>query len=349
MASDTYPTHDWLTSEVDSSVDIKALDAGVSLLVSQPEKFGTTLALVVVHNGKVVREIYGQDTNEKTTLISWSMAKSITQAMVAMAVGDGLLSIEDDHLFPEWENDDRALITLGNLLNMSSGLEWVEDYVDEKVSDVIEMLFGTDKYVGDHAAYAASKNLEAIPGSKYMYSSGTTNLVTKILSRALGEQAGSFDAMTRYMHSRLFEPLGMSSALGRFDLSGNFVGSSYVYATARDFARFGYLYLKDGIWDGSRLLPDGWVNYSRTPIARDSENGLDYGAHVWMFPNDPGSIAALGYEGQFTWVSPRRNLVVVRMGKTDAELAPQLRTQLSKIIEAFPASGPEIGNDGQHG
>jgi CubicO group peptidase (beta-lactamase class C family) len=90
--------------------------------------------------------------------------------------GDGLLSIEDDHLFPEWENDERANITLGHLLNMSSGLEWVEDYVDDKSSDVIEMLFGSEKFVGDHAAYAASKNLEAKPGTKYVYSSGTTNL-----------------------------------------------------------------------------------------------------------------------------------------------------------------------------
>ena len=141
----------------------------------------------------------------------------------------------------------------------------------------------------------------------------------------------------------------MSSAIPRFDDSGNFVGSSYVYATARDFARFGYLYLNDGIWNGLRLLPEGWVDYSRTPIARDPDNNLDYGAHVWMFPNDPGSIAALGYEGQFTWASPRRNLVVVRLGKTNAEYGPQLRSELSKIVGAFPAQTSDFGNDGDHG
>jgi hypothetical protein len=230
-----------------------------------------------------------------------------------------------------------------------SGLEWLEDYVDDTTSDVIEMLFGEKKFVGDHAAYAASKNLEAAPGTKYLYSSGTTNLVTKILSRALGEKPGSTDAMSKFMQQRLFDPLGMRSAIPRFDASGNFVGSSFVYATARDFARFGYLYLNDGMWNDSRLLPKGWVDYSRTPIARDPDNDLDYGAHVWMFPNDPGSIAALGYEGQFTWASPRRNLVVVRLGKTNAQYAPRLRAELSKIVHAFPTQGSDLGNDGHHG
>ncbi len=348
MAFDTFPALDWLDGELDPSVDAEALDGVISILASQPPDLATTLALVVVHNGHVVREFYGPETNASTTLISWSMAKSITQALVGMAVGDGLISIDDNHLFPEWEHDNRANITLGNLLNMSSGLEWVEDYVDDKTSDVIEMLFGSEKFVGDHAAYAASKYLEANPGTKYLYSSGTTNLVTKILSRALGEKPGSTDAMTKYMQERLFDPLGMRTAIPRFDASGNFVGSSFVYATARDFARFGYLYVNDGMWNGSRMLPEGWVDYSRTPIARDPDNNLDYGAHVWMFPNDPGSIAALGYEGQFTWASPRRNLVVVRLGKTNADHAPYLRAALSKIVHAFPTQGSDIGNDGHN-
>ena len=348
MAFDTFPTLVWLDGELDPTVDVETLDGVIAELASQPQHLATTLALVIVHNGRIVREFYGPETDASTTLISWSMAKSITQALVGMAVGDGLLSIADDHLFPEWEHDDRARITLGNLLNQMSGLEWVEDYVDDKASDVIEMLFGSGNG-GDHAAYAASKSLEAQPGTKYLYSSGTTNLVTKILSRALGEQPGSTDAMSKFMKERLFEPLGMSSAIPRFDDSGNFVGSSYVYATARDFARFGYLYLNDGIWNGSRLLPEGWVDYSRTSVARDPDNNLDYGAHVWMFPNDPGSIAALGYEGQFTWASPRRNLVVVRLGKTNAEYGPQLRSELSKIVGAFPAQASDFGNDGDHG
>ena len=132
MAFDTFPTLDWLDGELDLSVDVETLDGVISVLASQPRHLATTLALVVIHNGQVVREMYGPDTDASTTLISWSMAKSITQALVGIAVGDGLLSIDDDHLFPEWEHDDRSNITLGNLLNMTSGLEWLEDYVDDK-------------------------------------------------------------------------------------------------------------------------------------------------------------------------------------------------------------------------
>jgi CubicO group peptidase (beta-lactamase class C family) len=142
VAFDTFPAINWLDGELDRTVDVETLDGVVSLLASQPHHLATTLALVVVHNGRVVREMYGPETDASTTLISWSMAKSITQALVGIAVGDGLLSIDDDHLFPEWEHDDRAKITLGNLLNQMSGLEWLEDYVDDTASDVIEMLFG---------------------------------------------------------------------------------------------------------------------------------------------------------------------------------------------------------------
>jgi CubicO group peptidase (beta-lactamase class C family) len=163
VAFDTFPTLDWLDGELAPSVDAETLDVAIAELASQPPHLATTLALVVIHNGRIVREFYGPETDASTTLISWSMAKSITQALVGMAVGDGLLSLEDDHLFPEWENDERAHITLGHLLNQMSGLEWVEDYVDNEVSDVIEMLFGSEKFVGDHAAYAASKKLAAKP------------------------------------------------------------------------------------------------------------------------------------------------------------------------------------------
>jgi CubicO group peptidase (beta-lactamase class C family) len=232
---------------------------------------------------------------------------------------------------------------------MSSGLAWCEDYVDDSISDVMQMLFGEGDFAGDHAGYASAKELEAAPGSKYMYSSGTTNLVTRILAVALGEKQGSSEVVETFMRQRLFGPIGIHSAIPKFDDTGNFVGSSFVYAIARDFARFGYLYLNDGVWGDNRLLPEGWVQYGRTAIARDPENGLDYGAHWWMSPEDPGSMTAMGYEGQFTWISPDRDLVLVRLGKTDNELVPALRDQLVQIIGAFPAQGSEIGHDSTHG
>ena len=346
MVVSSFPGADWTNGPLASDVDGEAVDAAIAVLAEQLPEIGTTESLVLVHNGQLVREMYGSETNSESTVISWSMAKTITQALVGIAVGDGLLSVTDSDLLPQWHHDSRSQITLENLLNMASGLAWREDYVDDQASDVIEMLFGNGDFVGDHASFTAAKDLEADPGTKYLYSSGTTNIICRVLANALGEQQGSSDAIKSYLQTRLFDPLGMTSAVPRFDAVGTFVGSSYVFATAKDFARFGYLYLRDGMWGDTRILPRGWVQYSRTPFARDEDNGFDYGAHLWMSPLDPGSMAALGYEGQFTWASPKRNLVLVRTGKTNIELAPRLREELMKIITAFPATHADIGNDG---
>ena len=348
MATRDFPENDWLTGAPGPEVDVAQMDAAIAEISNNPSEFGTNLALVVVHKGRIVREIYGEGVTAQSTLISWSVAKSITHALVGIAVKDGVLSVSDSNLFPHWQ-DERARITLGNLLNMTSGLAWCEDYVNDSISDVIEMLFGEGDFAGDHAGYASAKELEAAPGSKYMYSSGTTNLVTRILAVALGEKNGSSELVESFMLQRLFEPIGINSAIPKFDDTGNFVGSSFVYAIARDFARFGYLYLNDGLWGDNRLLPEGWVQYGRTAVALDPENGLEYGAHWWMSPEDPGSMTAMGYEGQFTWISPDRDLVLVRLGKTDNELVPALRDQLVQIIRAFPAQRSEIGNDSTHG
>jgi CubicO group peptidase (beta-lactamase class C family) len=348
MPTREFPKNDWLTGAPGPDVDAAQMDAAIAEISTNPSEFGTNLALIVVHRGRIVREIYGEGVTAQSTLISWSIAKSITHALVGIAVKDGVLSISDRNLFPHWQ-DERAGITLGNLLNMSSGLSWREDYVNDSISDVIEMLFGEGEFAGDHSRYASAKELEAKPGSKYMYSSGTTNLVTRILAVALGEKNGSSETVERFMRQRLFEPIGIHSAIPKFDDTGNFVGSSFVYAFARDFARFGYLYLNDGMWGEKRLLPEGWVQYGRTSIALDPENGLEYGAHWWMSPEDPGSMTAMGYEGQFTWISPDRDLVLVRLGKTDNELVPELRGKWVEIIRAFPADGSEIGNDSTHG
>ena len=213
---------------------------------------GLTLALVAVHRGQVVAERYGRqpdtafgpgsDVAADTTLISWSMAKSITDALVGMCVKDGLLALDERARISVWASDERSGITLDHLLQMRSGLRWVEDYVDGESSDVIAMLFGTGK--DDHAAYAIGCPLRHVPGSTWEYSSGTTNVIARIVGDVLGDRAGSHERMDG-LQRRLFNTLGMD-AEPRFDAAGTFVGSSYVYASARDFARFGYLYLQIG-------------------------------------------------------------------------------------------------------
>ncbi len=336
MSARPFPATDWPSQTIDSDVNRPGLDAALASITQRPTEEGQTHALLVVHRGSIVSEFYGEDVDKDSTLISWSMAKSMTQALIGMAVGDGLLSVNDSHLLPQWESDARANITLDDLLTMRSGLSWVEDYVDGDASDVIEMLFGESEYTGDHAGYAASKPLIHTPGSQYLYSSGTTNIIARILANALGEPAGSHEVFERYLNTRLFDAIGMSSPLAKFDEAGTFVGSSFVYATARDFARFGYLYLNDGVWNGKRLLPEGWVQYAGRVIAHDSEMPLDYGAQWWVWPEDEGSIIAHGYEGQIIWVSPRRELVVVHCGKTDAAFGAQLRSLVAELVGVFP-------------
>jgi len=143
--------------------------------------------------------------------------------------------------------------------------------------------------------------------------------------------------MRAYLQSRLFGPIGMSSAAPKFDTAGTFVGSSYVYATARDFAKFGYLYLRDGTWDGHRLLPEGWVDEARTEVAVDPDPPhFGYGAHWWIHRDQPGSVSAHGYEGQYITVLPQRDLVVVQLSKVPSDVRAPLLAKLDRLVEAFP-------------
>lgn len=350
---ETWPTGEWHEGDPTSDVDRHRLHAATTRLTLQPDEVGLTQALLVVQDGRIVSESYGPGGGRDRPLISWSIAKSVTAALVGIAVGDGVLSVDDSSLRPEWAADERSCITLHHLLTMSSGLAWAEDYVDAGVSDVIEMLFGGqtslptfdehgrldpgDTAPNDAAGYAAAKYCAAEPGSEYRYSSGTTNIVCEYLGRRLGERPGDSSVVARYMHDRLFSAIGMSTAVPRFDRRGTFVGSSYVYATTRDFARFGLLHLAGGTWNGHRILPVGWVEYSSTPVARDPENSYDYGAHWWMNPADPGSMCAKGFEGQHIWLSSRRGIVVVRLGRTTADQAPALEDAMLQLVESFPA------------
>jgi CubicO group peptidase (beta-lactamase class C family) len=336
MSAGPFPTTDWPLGTVGEDVREPALREACRLIEERPVEQGVTHALLVVHRGAVVHEFYGEGIDQDSTLISWSMAKSITQSLIGMAVKDGVLNISDSHLLSQWESDGRREISLDDLLTMRSGLSWIEDYVDGSVSDVIEMLFAESEFTGDHAAYAASKPLVHAPGTQWLYSSGTTNIIARVLANALNEPAGSHEVFKSFMQTRLFDEIGMNSAIAKFDDAGTFVGSSFVYATARDFARFGYLYLNDGVWNGKRLLPEGWVEYAGRVVAHDPEMSLDYGAQWWVWPDDEGSIMAHGYEGQILWVSPRRDLVIVHCGKTDATYGAQLRSMVAGLVEAFP-------------
>lgn len=318
------------------------VSAAADALFAPNAPHGRSLALLVQIDGETVLERYGTQPDTPfgpggpvtadTALVSWSMAKSITHAAVGIAVADGLLQLDAPAPVPEWSGTPKEAITLQQLLDMRSGLEFVEDYVDDSISHCIEMLFGSG--AGNVAGYAAALALLHQPGSVWNYSSGTSNIVARIVGQALG---GGREAMEAFLAGRLFGPTGMSSASATFDGAGTFIGSSFVHATARDFARFGQLYLHDGVTAaGERILPEGWREHARRHSADDPDGAFAYGSHWWLWPEFPGTFGAHGYEGQFTIVSPERQLVVVHLGKCPADTRAPLVAELHRIVAAVP-------------
>jgi CubicO group peptidase (beta-lactamase class C family) len=315
--------------------DVVAL---VDELFGDPARYGDTYAVVVVVGGRLLLERYGgalpsfthppTPVEPTTKLLSWSMAKSITHSLVGLLVGDGLLDPSAPAPVSEWAGDERAAITLEHLLAMRSGLAWREDYGDAGASDVIDMLFGSGS--ADVAAFAASRPAAAPPDTEFVYSSGTTNVVARIV----GDVAGGEDGV-RGLLDRLFGPIGATSPEPRFDDAGTFVGSSYVHATARDYARYGLLHLRDGCWDGTRVLPEGWVDHARTLRSVDPEDGSGYGAHWWVEQDAFGTFRAQGYEGQSILVCPAKDALVVRLGRTTEDLKPALVDWRRRTIEAI--------------
>ncbi len=268
---------------------------------------GTPFAFVVLHDGAIVAERYREGISESTQLLSWSMGKSFVNALAGIMCKDGMVDINAPMDIPQWQNDGRKAITLNDLMQMQSGLEWNENYGNR--SDVNLMLHREK----DMGLFALSKPLEYEPGTHWYYSSGSTNIVMRYLR---GKFASDVEFLT-YMRERLFGPLGIRNAHFEPDMSGTPVGSSYLYVTARDFARFGEMFLEDGCVEGERILPEGWVEYTATP-ASDSNGG--YGAFFWLnrngvCPDAPADMySCQGHDGQEIYIIPSKGLVVVILG-----------------------------------
>ncbi len=330
-----WPTRAWPPGDLPHGANARQIQRLLdeAFAAEPPADLGLTQAVVIVQGGRLVLERYADDFGPDVACRSWSMAKSITHALVGLAVGDGRLDIKAPANVPEWKGtgDPRGEITLDHLLRMSSGLAFVEAYSPDHPSDVIEMLFGKGK--DDVATFAAAFPLAHPPGSWFAYSSGTSNIVSRCVAQALRADGPAFES---FMRERLFGPLGMTSAAPRFDAAGTFIGSSFCFATPKDFARFGLLYLRDGVWEGRRLLPEGWVDYARTPTFQqpDCPDG-PYGAHWWLGLAGPGSFSANGYEGQHIVLCPDRDLIIVRNGATPEATQPAVKAWLGDLAGAF--------------
>lgn len=309
------------------------------------DELAETNAVVIVQAGRVLVERYAgerpffdrpsEPITATSTLHSWSIAKSFLHLLVGTLVEEGRLDPDDLAAVPEWrlEHDPRHAIRVADLLAMRDGLDFVEEYELGRASDVIEMLFGQGQR--DVAGYAAAKPLAHEPGTFFHYSSGTSN----ILSRIVADLVGHGERYREFIEERIFSPLGMRGASATFDETGVFIASSYVYATALDYAKFGLLYLRGGQWEDRQLVSPSWVATAQVPLSADLEGGTWYSWHWWVTGDRYGTYGASGYEGQMISVAPALDAVVVRFGHTPEERAPELGAWRSRVLDVLAEDG----------
>lgn len=329
-----WPMGDGLANRLLTSSNRNYLDSALSFVL-QPfnGKEVYSRAVVVVHKGAIVAEQYSQGYTKNSMFLGWSMAKSITGALIGILVKEGKLHVNQPAPVAVWQNEkgNRHSITIENLLQQTSGLNFSEVYSNH--SNATNMLFNK----ADMAGYTASLRLRSPPGSEFYYSSGNSNILSGIIRGTVGEK--SYHA---FPYKALFHKIGMHHTLLEPDASGTFVGSSYIYASARDYARFGLLYLNDGVFNGERILPEGWVQKTVTPPA--SNHQKNYGYQFWLngvdekdsskreFPEVPEDMFyADGFGGQRIYIIPSLQLVVVRIGLNKFEE----HIFLEKIMKAF--------------
>ena len=297
-----------------SNIDYAKLNAVVANAFDKKgQKDKRTRSVIVIYKDKIIAEKYADGFDINSRILGWSMTKSITGTMFGILQKQGKIDIMKPAPIAEWATDERSKITTNDLLHMNSGLEWEEDY--GKISDVTKMLFIEE----DMTKSQIHKPLVGKPNNTWNYSSGTTNLLSGILRKQFKTHQEYLD----FWYTNLLDKIGMHSSIIETDMAGNFVGSSYGWATTRDWAKFGLLYLHKGNWNGEQIFDESWAKYVSTPT---NTSGGQYGAQFWLnaggrFPNAPKDMFyASGYQGQMVAIFPSNDLVIVRMGlKEDPE------------------------------
>ncbi|MEN7549454.1 serine hydrolase [Rapidithrix thailandica] len=318
--------------EQDHVVNLRQLEQAFDYAFHQPKKVNTR-AFLVFHHSTLVMEKYAEGFDAQLPQAGWSMCKSVINALVGILVKQGRLDIHAPvNLWPS--GDLRNQLTIHQLLQMSSGLGFKEKYLGR--TDVTQMLFDSPSV----ADFVLKKPLKYPPGTFWDYTSGTTNIISFKLREILGASYHNFP------YQELFAKTGMHSAEMECDANGLYVGSSFMFASAHDWARFGLLYANDGVWEGERILPEGWVDYSRQPNPA-AEMGR-YGAHFWLnagekdhpekrfWPSLPNDLYyASGFEGQFVMVIPSHSLLIVRLGQTLRKEDYDMEGVINKVLKAF--------------
>ncbi len=297
------------------NVDYNQLEMAIDGAFTNAEVQKTRTVLVSYKN-QIIGEKYTAGFTKDTPVLGWSMTKSVLATLYGILQYRG--KIEMGYLpFKELElsglpgKDPRDLISLDDLLRMQSGMAWDEDY--SSISDVTRMLFMARDMTKAQLKTDYTLNSPKI----WNYSSGTSNLLSGILR----EQFKSHQDYLDFPYSALIDKIGMHSMLIETDMSGNFVGSSYGWANTRDWAKFGILHLNRGKWNGEQLFSPEWIDYITRPTAQS--NGT-YGAHWWLnaegkYPDVPKDLySANGYQGQYVFIIPSKDLVIVRTGLAES-------------------------------
>ncbi|MCX2681237.1 serine hydrolase [Galbibacter sp. EGI 63066] len=289
-----------------SNLDYKKINATVKAAFKNND-VQKTRSVLVIYKDHIIAEKYSDSIDKDSKLLGWSMTKSVLATLYGILQYQGKLNINDPAKVDAWQNDERRNITYSNLLHMNSGLEWEEDY--STISDVTKMLYQDE----DMTKRQAEKVAKYPPDTHWNYSSGTSNLLSGLLQK----EFDNYRDYVNFPYEALIDRIGMNSMIIETDLAGNYVASSYGWATTRDWGKFGLLYLHNGNWNGDQLFDKSWVDYVNTP-ATASE--AEYGGHFWLqtlekLPDVPSdTYYADGFQGKRVYIVPSKDLVVVRMG-----------------------------------
>ena len=334
-----------------TNVDQAKLDAALQAFAAPQGDLGATHSLLVMHKGARVLERFAQGYDADIRFNSWNIGGSLTAALAGRAVQTGVLkSVDEPTGLTEWTiaADGREKITIRHLLQMNAGLKWRERNVgNEAGSDAEKMLFGAGQ--ANIMTYATAAKPRTEPGTTFNYSTGGSVMLASAVQRRLPPLTASDGLRTyawrKFLSDDFFDKLGMSTASPQFDKSGNYY-SSLVWMSARDMAAFGELCLRDGIWNGERLLPDGWIQFMRTPSS--AKGGESYGAGFWIKAKDKpdalvaslpdDAFAAGGDRGAVIVMIPSKDIVIVRTGITPfgEKGRAALGVWLGEVAAVFP-------------
>jgi CubicO group peptidase (beta-lactamase class C family) len=340
-----YPTRGWARGDP-RGADHTQLETALGKLFAKKSAAGVydTRAVLVVQGGKLVIERYAPGFGGASRFRSWSAGKSLVNAWIGLLVRDGRVALDEPLDARPWRSradDPRREITVRQALQMTTGLANDDGDSSDSDSFIAQLLFGQAS--GDTALAAADVALAAPPGTHWAYSTGTTQLLAGLVVDRAGEDWRGFT------QRELNEPLGITSLVVEADRASTPLVGAYVWASAQDWARLGLLYLRDGMWEGRRILPSGWVDFTRTP--GDAPDNGTYGAHFWVNAepkpgqhpifagHDFDTFEMNGSAGQFVVIVPSRDLVVVRLGEMHASTWTELRAALADLIETFPSGG----------